>query len=199
MSSIVAEYFIAKAQKEEQDLTLLRLMKLVYIAHGWNLALFGKKLVSEEVEAWKYGPVYPLLFHKFKKYETDEVGAKSINVRTLVGASVEELSVIRPEHRELLNKVYVKYDGISDDEIVEELHRPGTPWDLVWDNARGRDCPIDDKLTQDYYRERIKAEEYQEFPETTTVKTPEDARKYLVRMGILDDEGNVNPLYRNAQ
>ncbi|WP_366513810.1 type II toxin-antitoxin system antitoxin SocA domain-containing protein [Planktotalea sp.] len=44
----------------------MKLQKLVYIAYGWHLALSGKKLFTEEIEAWKHGPVVPSLYHEFK-------------------------------------------------------------------------------------------------------------------------------------
>ena len=34
------------------------LQKLVYIAHGWNLAICGEPLIEEAPEAWDNGPVY---------------------------------------------------------------------------------------------------------------------------------------------
>ena len=61
----IANYFIDKAnsvQRQENDLTLLRLVKYVYIAYGFALAILKKKIIDErfdKVEAWKYGPVIP--------------------------------------------------------------------------------------------------------------------------------------------
>ena len=44
----------------------MKLQKLVYISHGWNLAIHGKPLISDPIQAWQYGPVIPVLYHEFK-------------------------------------------------------------------------------------------------------------------------------------
>ena len=39
------------------DITPMKLQKLIYYAHGWLLAFLGTALIKEGVQAWKYGPV----------------------------------------------------------------------------------------------------------------------------------------------
>jgi len=45
----VANYLIGKAHSEGDRITVMKLLKLVYIAHGWSLGLTGKPLIGEEV------------------------------------------------------------------------------------------------------------------------------------------------------
>ena len=47
---------LAKNQTHYKEITTMQLLKLVYIAHGWMLGLYDKPLISDEVEAWQYGP-----------------------------------------------------------------------------------------------------------------------------------------------
>ena len=42
----VANYFVELAQKESKPITLLGLVKRVYIAHGFSLAIFHKSLLD---------------------------------------------------------------------------------------------------------------------------------------------------------
>ena len=52
----------------------MKLIKLVYIAHGWHLALEnGKSLISEAVMAWKYGHVINSLYQKLKRYGSQDI------------------------------------------------------------------------------------------------------------------------------
>ena len=52
----ISNYFIQKLHETGSPVTAMKLIKLVYIAHGWHLALEnGKSLISEAVMAWKYG------------------------------------------------------------------------------------------------------------------------------------------------
>ena len=67
--SHIANYFLACASDEKIDITPLKLMKLVYFAYAWYLHLTdGEELFSEEIQAWKHGPVIPSLYHEFKHF-----------------------------------------------------------------------------------------------------------------------------------
>lgn len=49
----IANYFLELSAKK--DISPLKIQKLVYIAHGWHLALYGEPLVQDELaEAWEY-------------------------------------------------------------------------------------------------------------------------------------------------
>ena len=65
----IANYFLELAAKHGEKVTPLKIQKLVYIAHGWHLALYEKPLVYDEfAEAWEYGPVFPSIYHEFKHF-----------------------------------------------------------------------------------------------------------------------------------
>jgi len=65
----IAKYFITLANPETEDfITNLKLQKLLYYAQGFHLALFGKPLFRESLEAWQYGPVVPEIYRIYKQY-----------------------------------------------------------------------------------------------------------------------------------
>ena len=67
----VANFFIQKSIETGLEVTPMKLLKLVYIAHGWSLGLFGEPLIDEAVVAWTYGPVIPDLYKVLKDYGRD--------------------------------------------------------------------------------------------------------------------------------
>lgn len=76
----VANYFIELAHKEGRHITQLGLMKRVYIAHGFSLALNYQSLLDprfDKVEAWRYGPVIPSVYHSFKQYKASPYHGKN--------------------------------------------------------------------------------------------------------------------------
>ena len=76
----VANYFVDKSLKETKALKPLKLMKLVYIAHGYMLAMLGYSVFSkrfDKVEAWKFGPVIPSVYHSFKRYGNQPITEKT--------------------------------------------------------------------------------------------------------------------------
>ena len=59
----IANAFLQRAFNEKKAIGQLKLQKLVYIAHGYYLALTGgNPLVNEPFEAWDYGPVNRTLY-----------------------------------------------------------------------------------------------------------------------------------------
>jgi len=75
----IANYFLYKAQEateEEQELiSNLKLQKLVYYAQGLYMAVYGKPLFSDKIEAWTYGPVVPELYHYYKENNSNGIRA----------------------------------------------------------------------------------------------------------------------------
>jgi putative zinc finger/helix-turn-helix YgiT family protein len=64
----VADYFLSVAEDLNDTLTNLKVQKLVYYAQGVHLALRGKPLFRERIEAWQHGPVVPDLYHALKRF-----------------------------------------------------------------------------------------------------------------------------------
>src|SRR5947209_10944283 len=50
------------AGDEKDPLTNLRLQKLLYYAQAWSLVLRESELFPEEIEAWRWGPVVPVVY-----------------------------------------------------------------------------------------------------------------------------------------
>jgi uncharacterized phage-associated protein len=67
-STTVANRLFQLAGRAGYRLTPMQLVKLVFLCHGWMLGLYGKPLVRDRIEAWKYGPVIPKLYNAVKQY-----------------------------------------------------------------------------------------------------------------------------------
>jgi uncharacterized phage-associated protein len=67
----VANWFIARVNADEEygeNITNLRLQKLVYYAQGFSLAWYGQPLFDDTIEAWAHGPVVPRLYDQYEHY-----------------------------------------------------------------------------------------------------------------------------------
>ncbi len=66
----VANELIDLADSDGKDLTLLKLVKLVFLSYAFGLVLAkDEPLIDprfDKVEAWRYGPVIPSVYHSFK-------------------------------------------------------------------------------------------------------------------------------------
>ncbi len=100
----VADYFLTKIDENSGDLiSNLKLQKLVYYAQGFNLAMFGKPLFHDTIEAWMYGPVIPDVYNKYK-----ENGDGALPVPKNVN-----LDKYSSQTKELLDEVYNVYGQYS--------------------------------------------------------------------------------------
>ena len=116
----IADEILRIAKSKGDSLKPLKLMKLTYISLGWYLANRDEPLFTERVEAWKYGPVIPDLYHATKKYGRDEIPANLI----------DEVNIATDEDtREFLTAVYEQYGGKSGIYLSNLTHKSGTPWD----------------------------------------------------------------------
>ena len=68
----IAKKLIRKADWDTanggDNMTNLRLQKLLYYEQGYHLAKFGTPLFDEPIEAWMYGPVVPIVYDHYKQY-----------------------------------------------------------------------------------------------------------------------------------
>ncbi|MEA3533142.1 Panacea domain-containing protein [Rhizobium sp. CC-YZS058] len=129
----IANYFLERAEREGVRVSPLKLIKLVYIAYGWNLALVGDKLFDEPIEAWQHGPVIPSIYHEFKEF-----GSSGIN-RRAYDLDLETLETFAPQIREddevtrlVLDRVWAAYKRFTGWQLREKTHEAGSPWSNVY-------------------------------------------------------------------
>jgi uncharacterized phage-associated protein len=126
----VANFFVQKSLETGKEVTPMKLLKLVYIAHGWNLGLFGEPLISEAVEAWQYGPVIPSVYQAFKEYGRSRITKMTSGPW---GASLASPVVpVIPEEdtrtRGLLNEIWDVYGDKDGLYLSAVTHKEGSPW-----------------------------------------------------------------------
>ena len=153
----VANYFITRANEEDRPITQLKLIKLVYIAHGWNLALLGEPLFDEPVQAWRYGPVIPSVYHEFKHFGRRPIDqmAENLDLDTM---AMENPQIPKSDAmtRKILNLVWNAYRKFSGEALIEKTHEQGSPWSQTFE-PEVRYSIIEDELIHRHFEERIAA------------------------------------------
>ena len=120
----------------------LQLIKLTYLCHGWMLGLYRRPLSAQPVEAWKYGPVIPDVYHGLKRY-----GGRPVNVvQDFLGSNFDELEA------DLIQQVFDSYVDFSGVQLSRLTHARGTPWHQIWHRI-GRNCIIPDDLIEEHFVE----------------------------------------------
>jgi uncharacterized phage-associated protein len=115
----IAKYFLKLSDDPGSGelLSNLTVQKLCYYAQGFHLALYGKPLFKEKIEAWTHGPVIPTLYHKYKEY-----GAGPIPIPEDFDPNKYDAQT-----KELLNEVYEVYGQYSAWKLRNMTHGE-PPW-----------------------------------------------------------------------
>lgn len=126
------------------EVTNMKLQKLVYIAHGYLLGLTDRPLINNDIHAFEWGPVIPVLYKNLKSY-----GDKKIEnlITTEDPGPTDALS------KAVIDRVWSDYghaDGLS---LSRLTHKPDTPWSKTW--AVSKHGVIKNDLIRDYYRNFI--------------------------------------------
>jgi uncharacterized phage-associated protein len=151
----VANYFVSKSLESGVVLTPMKLIKLVYIAHGWYLGLSDKPLLDEGAQAWKFGPVIETVYHNFKHYKSGQITRMAPTLNRLFStensASVEDIGI-----KQFLDSVWNSYSRFSGVQLSAMTHEVGTPWHTTWNENGGRDGKsvlIPNDLIKKHYKE----------------------------------------------
>lgn len=144
----IANYFLWRAWQENIDITPMKLIKLVYIAYGWNLVINENKLFDEEIVAWKYGPVIPSLYHEFKRFGASAITkndyAANFDIET---GELKEVPVIASDDKDtvnILDATWFNYKDRSGTDLSRITHDPGSAWFKAY-YEKGDNSVLDDE------------------------------------------------------
>lgn len=122
----VAKYIINKSIEVERPISNLKLQKILYFIQGKFLAKLGKPAFSENIEAWRHGPVIPDIYYKFNKYMASNICDK---------------------FNDISEKNFYDSDVKLIDEVIEEF-KDKNAWELVnitHKQAPWKDCFVEGK------------------------------------------------------
>lgn len=114
----VAKYLINQSRPgTKENITNLKLQKLLYYAQGFHLAISGEPLFEEEIQAWLHGPVVPEVYSRYRSFTYNDIDER-YDMR---------MGDLTAEERELLDDVwnmFKKYSG----KVLEEMTHNEDPW-----------------------------------------------------------------------
>jgi uncharacterized phage-associated protein len=157
-SPAIANEFIRRARSDKKMFTQMQLQKLVYIAHGWNLAINGQPLTWDSPEAWEYGPVYKELRKALRNYGREGVTRQIRNDEYTAGqfddeADANAVAAIGPSETAVIDRVYRDYGKFHAFQLSALTHREGTPWTTVYDGGRGKFEEIPSEMIRNHFVE----------------------------------------------
>lgn len=129
-SAISVANSIIKLAKEKgiDDLSPMKLQKLMYFAQFFYLKNFEKPLIDDNFVRWKFGPVIPSLYYQLRSYQSRPVNQY---IQQLIENNEVVVYMMADEDYiswELLNKVIDKFGSYSAFSLSELTHRNGSSW-----------------------------------------------------------------------
>lgn len=141
-SKVVANRFLELAEESDDTLTPMQILKLVYIAHGWMLGLYGRPLIRDEIQAWQYGPVIPSLYDAMRGFRSNPVD----------GPLPSRPEILSREEGSIIQQVYDRYGKLTGPALSRLTHQSGSPWDVTYvPGSFG--LTISNDLIEDHYNE----------------------------------------------
>jgi len=126
---------VAKKICESQNwkVTNLRLQKILYIAQVLSLGMRqGNRLFNAEIQAWKYGPVVPEVYRRFKFFGSEYIPKIAFS---------EDSTSCSDDECAFIDAVANMTKSLKDWELVGLTHRPGSAWYKVFSEGK-RDAVI---------------------------------------------------------
>lgn len=141
----IANKILDIREETGQSLTIMQLIKLIYIADGWSLALLGMPLANEYAEAWQYGPVYRSVYNEFSGIGSSPVKARA----TVCGTNIPIDSDFSDDEDRVLRMVVNSYGKLSAFTLSNLTHQPDTPWSKA--KERGLYAALNDDEVKSHF------------------------------------------------
>ncbi len=157
----IANFILKKAREDDVQIDTLKLLKLIYIFFGWCSVFLDRYIFSDPIQAWKYGPVIPSIYHEFKHFgkEPIEEGFLASTFNPFdENKPLEQPVLDRNEDKKLVETLDAIWDGYKNapsNHLVALTHEKGTPWWKTYDGSRDKEIPKN--LIRKYYKSLCKS------------------------------------------
>ncbi|MDT8505166.1 DUF4065 domain-containing protein [Alcaligenes nematophilus] len=146
----VANAFIQRARERGvNDLTPMKLQKLLYLAQAWNIKVLGQPLLDDHFSRWQYGPVIPAMYHEFKDFGARPINRMATTLAAATNGDFAQIPII-PEHDRiswsLIDAVLNRYGHLDGYQLGNLTHQMGSGWAANGGRADGSVITIDEMM-----------------------------------------------------
>lgn len=129
--AIANAFYDLSVRSGRDDFTHMKVQKLVYISHGWNLGITESPLINEDVLAWRYGPVIQTIWNQYREFGRSPIDRLAQVLR--YGESPEEPQLHDDDDwtSTLVQRMWALYGNLSGFQLSTMTHSDGSPWHTV--------------------------------------------------------------------
>lgn len=121
----IAKYITNKCIEDTVPISNLQLQKILYYIQ-YDFLQRNAELFSENFEAWKFGPVVPIVYSKFCGF-----GGRPIDIQLVNNIEIPL------EIKRIIDSIVINKRSISPWKLVQETHKPACAWALTYNNGKG--------------------------------------------------------------
>ena len=154
----IANQLIRMAWADGKAFDQMHLQELVYIAHGWCLAITGEPLTGDRPEALEHGPEYRRLAEALVGWGCEPV-TSAIDLegyysnRSKTDATPPQTYELFSSERDILTRIYAHYGNIQTSQLSTLTRAQGTPWDRIFADGAGKWRDISHNLIKAQFEE----------------------------------------------
>lgn len=158
----IANSFLDIANAAGEPVDPMKIQKLAYFGHGWHLGYRLGALSAEHAEAWRWGPVFPELYHAVKTWGSGPI-MEPVQVfggldRGKLRWSAPRIPTENTPATSLLQRVWEVYGQMSGPALSQLTHEPDGPWDVIRAQRPGaRNLVIPNPLIREHFQQKIEA------------------------------------------
>lgn len=108
--------------KEINHVTPMKLLKLLYISHGYMLGKHGIPLLEEPIRAFQYGPIVKSVYDQVRKNRSSNI--PSIKVSKSYKELISEAEI------KIIDNVISIYGNANPIQLSAAMHNEKTPWGM---------------------------------------------------------------------
>lgn len=159
-----ADYFLSRSSMEHR-----KLQGLCYYAQAWSLALYGRRLIDTEFEAWVHGPTSVALFDRYGNWGKIPIPRNN---------NISESLKYDSGTTRFLADIFDMYEDYSAEDM-EKLSRQEKPWQEARGSyPSGMACRevIREDIMRSYHREVLNTKNKE-----TAIDTDEETKEEMDR------------------
>lgn len=144
----IAKYIVQKYGEDKNTVTNSMLQYALYLVQEKTWLRYHHYAFSEDIEAWKSGPVIPSVYNYYNAYGEG----------SLPKGTEEKQTILSPWLKDITDNVLLEIQKKGTETIIKEITAKGSPWENTY--TKGRKVIY---ISNYMYQEGIKNEKFSHY------------------------------------
>lgn len=121
----IANNILKRAFEQNVEVTPMKLQRIIYFIYRDYLQTTGQSLFSERFEVWRYGPVLPTVYQKFRPFNGKPITEFAKDSKGEVLCVTEK---VESDLRKIIDNVWYCYKDYNGVDLSKITHQKNSAW-----------------------------------------------------------------------